>query len=840
MCFTGFFRPGKKLAIAVTYFVIERHTVKTCHMFKNYLKTALRNLWKNKGFSAINIIGLAVGLTTCMLILFFVADEKSYDKYNEAKDRIYRVDGDIQFGGNHFILAVCPEPMGPTLKKDFPAVKQFIRFRNYGGMLVKKGNSNIREDKVIFTDSTLFDVFTLPMIAGDPRTALTEPKSVVITEKIAEKYFNSTDVVGKSLVYNDTGNLKITGVIKDVPKQSHFNFDFFISLNGSIQDWEKNQWVSNNLNTYILLNKNADPKKLESQLDAFAERYMGPQVKSILNTEMADFKKSGNFVHYTLTPLTDIHLHSNKTSELGANSSVQYVYIFSIIAALVLMIACVNFMNLSTARSSSRSKEVGVRKVLGSMRGNLISQFLVESLVISLIALILAIGLAWLALPYFNQLSGKEMRMLELFSKPWLLPSLIALMIIVGIVAGSYPAFFLSAFQPIEVLKGKLSRGFRTGWLRSALVVFQFAISIILIISTAVIYNQLNYIRNKNIGFNRDQVLVIQNTNALNNEAKVFRDEILKISGIQGATMTGFLPTSDWRSDSPLWPDASMDQKKAVSLQMWDVDADYIPTLGMKMESGRNFSKDMLTDSNAVIINEAAAALLGFQQPVNQQVYTLDDLATKSTKTFRIVGVVKNFNFSSLREQVSPLALFLREQNGRIAFRINTNNLTALISQIENKWKAMAPGQPFSYTFMNDDFNRIYDSEQRIGKIFISFAVFAILIACLGLFGLVAYAAEQRTKEIGIRKVLGASVPNIINMLSKDFLKLVLIASAIAFPIAWYAMYKWLQDFAYRVSISVWIFVIATIIAMMIAFVTIGMQAIKAAMANPVKSLRTE
>jgi putative ABC transport system permease protein len=497
-------------------------------------------------------------------------------------------------------------------------------------------------------------------------------------------------------------------------------------------------------------------------------------------------------------------------------------------------------MNLSTARSASRSKEVGVRKVLGSMRSNLITQFLVESLLISFIGLLLAIGLAWLLLPYFNQLSGKEMYMLELFSKPWLLPSLIALMFVVGIIAGSYPAFFLSAFQPVDVLKGKLAKGFKAGWLRSSLVVFQFGISIILIICTVVIYNQLNYIRNKNIGFNREQVLIIQNSNALNSQAKVFEEEVKKISGVQGATMTGYLPTSGWRSDSPLWPDAAMDQKKAVSLQMWNVDADYIPTLGMTMAAGRNFSKQMITDSSAIIVNEAAAKLLGFRDPLNQKVYTLQDIKSGKTLVYNIVGVVKNFNFNSLREQVTPLALFLREQNGSIAFRINTKNIPGLLSQVENKWKVMAPSQPFSYSFMNDDFNNLYEAEQKIGRIFISFAVFAILIACLGLLGLVAYAAEQRTKEIGIRKVLGASVGNIIGMLSKDFLKLVLIASIIAFPIAWYAMHKWLQDFAYRISISAWIFVIAGLVAVLVAFITIGFQAIKAAVANPAKSLRTE
>ncbi len=428
-------------------------------MIKNYLKIALRNLWNNKGFSAINIIGLAVGLATCLLMLFYVTDELGFDKYNDKADRIYRIDGDIKFGGNHFILAVAPDPMGPVLKKDFPQVEQYVRFRDYGGFLVKKGSQNISEDRVVYADSSLFDVFTLPMIQGDPKTALVEPKSMVITQTTAKKYFNSTDVVGKNLIINDTSSYKITGVIKDIPLQSHFNFDFFVSLSSSGESRENN-WVSNNFNTYIVLKKGTDPKKLESQFGAMVLKYLGPQVKQLMNITMGDFTKSGNFDTYNLTPLTSIHLHSNKTAELGINSNIEFVYIFSFIAILILLIACVNFMNLSTARSSNRAKEVGVRKVLGSLKRNLVSQFLTESILISMLALIIAIGIAFLLLPYFNQLSGKQIS-INIFSKPWLFPSLIGLMVIVGIIAGSYPAFFLSAFNPVEVLKGKIIERFQ-------------------------------------------------------------------------------------------------------------------------------------------------------------------------------------------------------------------------------------------------------------------------------------------------------------------------------------------------------------------------------------------
>ncbi len=808
-------------------------------MIKNYLKIAVRNLWNNKGFSAINIAGLAIGLATCLLMLFYVTDELSYDKFNTKADRIYRVDGDIQFGGNHFVLAVAPDPMGPTLKKDFPQVEQYVRFRGYGGLLVKKGNQNIAEDRVIYADSTLFDVFTLPMIQGDPKTALTAPNSVVITETTAKKYFNSMDVVGKNLVVNDSTNLKVTGVIKDVPLQSHFNFDFFVSLSSNDES-RQNNWVSNNFNTYVVLRKGADPKKLESQFGALVLKYVGPQVKQLMNITMDDFAKSGNFDTYHLMPLTDIHLHSNKTAELGANSNIEFVYIFSFIAVLILLIACVNFMNLSTARSSNRAKEVGVRKVLGSLKKSLVTQFLTESILISFIALILAIAIAWLLLPYFNQLSGKQLGQ-SVFSNPWLFPSLVALMLVVGVIAGSYPAFFLSAFNPVEVLKGKYSKGFKSSWLRSGLVVFQFFISIALIVGTMVIYNQLKFIRNKDLGYNRKQVLVVKNTFSLGNNVKAFKDDVLQMTGVENATMTGFLPTSDWRSDSPLFPDATLDQKTAVSAQIWRVDENYIPTLDMKIVKGRNFSKDFPTDSTGIIINESAAKLLGFADPINKTLYYLNNFNNnKDVTAYHIVGVVKDFNFSSLRDVVTPLALLDGVQNGSISFRVNTSNIQSLVANIETKWKSMTTGQPFNYSFMDDDFNNTYKSEQQTGKIFISFAVFAILIACLGLFGLVTYAAEQRTKEIGIRKVLGASVGRIVGMLSKDFLKLVLIAMLIAFPVAWWAMHSWLQHFAYRISIGWWVFAIAGGVALFIALLTVCLQAIKAAIANPVNNLRTE
>ena len=808
-------------------------------MLRNYLKTALRSLWKSKGFSAINIVGLAIGLATCLLILIFVMDELSYDRYNVKADRIYRLDGDIKFGGNHFILAVAPAPAGPAVRRDYPEIEKEVRFRMQGGRLVKKGDQNIQEDGMIFADSTLFDVFTLPMIAGDPHTALVNAHTVVITERMAKKYFDAVDVVGRTLMINDTIPYKVTGVIKDIPAQSHFHYDFFLSMTELDEARKNDEWLSNNFNTYIVLREGTDPKKFEAKLSQLIYKYIAPLLRQAVNQSVEDFFKAGNSVSFSLTPLTAIHLHSNKTAELDANGNIQYVYIFTAVALFILLIACVNFMNLSTARSSNRAKEVGIRKVLGSLRGNLISQFMLESILLSFISMLLAIGLAYLLLPVFNELSGKQMA-IGLFSRAWLVPALLGLVLIVGVLAGSYPAFFLSAFRPIAVLKGNVAAGFKTGWLRNSLVVFQFGISIFLLVGTAVIYRQLGYIHNRALGFNREQVLIVDNTWHLGNDVRAFKEKLLKLPGVEGATMTGFLPTSDSRNDDAIFLSPDLDTKKAISMQTWQVDENYIPVLGMKMAAGRNFSKEFLTDSNAAIVNEAAVRLMQGADPMRQNLYEMEDLQTKKLDKYHIVGVVKDFNFNSLREVVTPMVLFLHENRGRLALRVNPANVPRLVGEIGDIWRQMAPSQPFSYTFMDDEFNNIYRTEQRMGGISLSFALLAIFIACLGLFGLAAYAAEQRTREIGIRKVLGASVGGIVSLLSRDFLRLVVVSAVIAFPLAWWAMHHWLQDFAYRITIGWEVFVLAGVVAVGIALMTVSFQAIRAALSNPVKSLRSE
>ncbi|MDO3643987.1 ABC transporter permease [Mucilaginibacter sp. L3T2-6] len=809
-------------------------------MIVNYLKTAYRSLLKNKSFTALNIAGLSLGLISCLLIVFYVVDELSYDRYNTKANRIYRVNEDLKLGENNVLYAVAMPPLAKTLKAEFPYVENTVRIKNAGSLHVKLNNSSILENGFAFADPSLFDVFTLPVINGNPKIALAEPNSVVITESTAQKYFKSTNVLGKFIPVDGNTLLKITGVIKDIPKQSHFKFDFFISMS-SFKDSESNEWLRSDYNTYVLFKNAADHKKLEAALPAFLKKFSGDDMRNQLHQTMSEFEKGGSFFRLNLTPLTDIHLKSNRTGELGPNSTIQYIYIFSAIALFILLIACVNFMNLSTARSANRAREVGVRKVLGSAKKHLIAQFLVESILVTFAATIIAVVLAALLLPAFNQLSGKDL-VITNQTLIWLIPTLLCIVFVIGALAGSYPAFYLSAFQPIQVLKGRLAVGFKGSKLRSFLVVLQFSISIFLIIGTLVIYNQLHYIQNRDLGYNRNQILIVNNTFELGDQAHIFKNEVKQLPGVADATMTGFLPTSGWKNTAVFFKDAVFDQKKALFPQVWEIDEDYVKTLGMKMAAGRSFSHEMLTDSSGVIINQAAARFLGLTHPLNQTLYRSNggDQTVANSKKYHIIGVVKDFNFSSLRDVISPMVLVLGNNNNSLSIKVSTVNLPSLMRQITDKWKSLSPGVQMNFSFMDQDFEASYRTEQRVGTIFILFTSLAIVIACLGLFGLAAYAAEQRTKEIGIRKILGASVSAITGMLSYDFIKLVLIAILIALPAGWYSMTKWLQSFAYRENIHWWVPLLAGFAAVFIALITVSYQSVKAALSNPVNSLRAE
>lgn len=807
-------------------------------MFSNYLKTALRNFRKNKFYTSLNVIGLGIGLATCLMIVLYVQDELGYDRFHTNADRIYRVNNEIKFGENYYDVALTPALIGHEAVRQLPLVQQYTRLRWNGSMLVRKGESNVSEGRTAFADSTLFDVFTLPMISGNPSTALKNPRSLVITESIAKKYFNRTDVAGQQMLINDTATYTITGVIKDIPRNSHFNFNFFLPFI-EMEHSRSDDWMSQNFTTYVLLKKGADPKKANAQMNEMLHRFAGPELEKVLGFGLEEFHRQGNFTRTSLSPLTSIHLHENRIGELEANGDIQYVYIFSLVAFFILIIACVNFMNMYTARSSNRAKEVGVRKVLGSLRKNLVQQFLVESVLIGFMAFLLAVLLTWLLLPWFNELAGKEIPLSVLF-RPLMIGGLLVATLFTGLMAGSYPAFMISAFKPVEVLKGKLAKGFKGSWLRNALVVFQFSVSIILIIGTLIIFSQLQFMRSKDIGFNKQQVMVIQNVEALKNSAASFRNELKGINGVANATMTGYLPVNGFRSNDAFFTSLALDPKSAIGMQSWVVDEHYLPTLGMQLIKGRNFSQQFPTDSRGLIINEAAAKFLGTEDLLNKKMFVLEDIANKKVKEYHIIGVIKNFHFNSLRESITPLALMYGMERGSIAISINTTDVAPVVAAVKNKWQSMANTQPFQYSFMDEDFNRQYDADQRTGQIFITFTVLAILIACLGIFALVSYAAEQRMKEIGIRKVLGASVLNIVRLLSFNFLKLVLVASIVAFPVAWWIMNIWLQGFAYRISMSWQIFALAGAAALVIALVTVSFQSIKSAMANPVKNLRIE
>lgn len=808
-------------------------------MYKNYFIIAWRNILRNKGYTAINILGLSIGIAACILIALYVQFELSYDRFNLKADRIYRVNNEIKFGGNHLDLAVTNAIFGETAKHDFQQVEKYTRLTWYGSLLIKKGNENIREGNVAWADSTLFDVFTMPMISGNPKTALTEPNSIVITETIARKYFGATDVAGQTLVIDNEQSRKVTGVIKDIPLNCHFRFNLFLPLVEN-ENAKENNWAGGqNWNTYLLLKPGTDANALVPELNKMLDRNLGPQLKTLINKTLEEFNSDGDYFKVSLTPLVDIHLHSDRMGELWGSGDIRYVYIFSAIGVFILLIACINFMNLATARSAKRAREVGVRKVMGSLRRSLVGQFLSEALLTTAFALVVAYAICWATLPYFIELTEKGIDK-NILLNGWVLGSFVLFLIVVGLLTGTYPAFYLSSFQPVAVLKGNKGISFRKSIFRNVLVVFQFSASVVLIVGTFVIYMQLDYIRKKDIGYNREQILILNNTWSLGQKADAFRNELLKIAGVEKATVSGYLPVNYIRNNDSFFPSPSMDTKDAISMQIWEIDEHYIPTMEMEIVEGRNFSADMKTDSSGVIVNEAAAKFMGNEGIINKSLYRFTDAHTKATQELRIIGIVKNFNFSSLREQVKPLAFRYSASRGSISLKVNTSDLQGILAQVKTKWEAVSTGLPLEYSFMDDDFNQHYTGDRKIGELFTIFAALAIFIACLGLFGLATFIAEQRTKEIGIRKVLGANVSSITALLSKDFVRLVLIAIVIATPLAYYFMDKWLEAFAYRIAIQWWVFLASGTLVILIALITVSFQAIKTALVNPVNSLRAE
>lgn len=803
-------------------------------MIRNHFKIAWRNIRKNKLFSLINISGLAIGLATFFVIALFVRDELSYDRFNVNAGHMARIIFRANLNGGKINESVTMAPVAQTMKNDFPEVQDATRLLDQGWPKVTYKGKVFKEDRLGIADPNFLDIFTLPVIEGDAGTALTQPNSLVLTRSLAEKYFGKEEAVGKVLSLNaDTVLREVTAVIEDIPSNSHFHFDMFGSMEG-FPDARSDSWMSGGFHTYLLLKPGADLEKMEARFPDMVARYMGPQIEKQMGLSLEQFVTKGNSLGFALQALTDIHLNSYTSNEFEPGGNALYVYIFAGIAVFMLIVACINFINLSTAAASRRAKEVGVRKVVGSGRFRLVWQFLSESLLTTFFALVLAWGLLQLTLPVFNSISGKELS----FSPEQLL-ALSGLGLVTGLLAGAYPAFYLSSFQPAAVLKGKLRvRPGSTG-LRSGLVVFQFFISVTLITGTIVVFRQMKFIQNKDIGYNKDQLITIPNSYLLGKNEQVFRQQMLQDPRVASATVSWYKPAGpSFYNNSLAYPEGN--DHTIVNGVDYHVDEDYIPTMEMKMVAGRNFSKELKTDSSAIILNETAVKALGWvpETAVGKKV-VIQNSHKGSHYPFQVVGVVKNFNFKSLHEAVSPLFMTLHPEGGLI-FKVETTDIAGLLAAMKEHWEGYSTGEPFTYTFMDDLFMKTYLAEQKTGTVLNIFSVLTIFVACLGLFGLATHTAEQRTKEIGIRKVLGASVMQVTGMLSREFLKLVLVASLVAFPVAWWGANRWLESFAYRIELGWWVFVAAGLMAVLVALLTVSGQAIRAAVANPVKSLRTE
>ncbi|HXR82819.1 MAG TPA: ABC transporter permease [Hanamia sp.] len=803
-------------------------------MFLNYFKTAWRNLMKNKVFSFINISGLSIGLAVSFVILMYVQDELSYDKFNTNADRIVRMVFKADINRGKINESVVMAPVAQTMKNDYPEVQDATRILDRGTPKITYKDKIFKDDRFALVDPNFFSIFTLPMIEGNAKSALLQPNTIVLTKATAEKYFGNEDAIGKTLALNNNSEFyKVTGVIENIPSNSHFHFDMLGSMKGW-KDATSDSWMAGGYHTYLLLKPGADIKQMEAKFPAMVAKYMGPQIQKDMGLSLEQFRTKGNSLGFALQPLTSIHLHSTTNNEFEPGGNAGYVYIFGVVAIFMLVIASINFINLSTAGASKRAKEVGIRKVAGSNRFQLIRQFLFESVMLTAFALIIAFVLVKLTLPEFNNISGKH---LDFDIKPAI--ALILLGLLVGVAAGIYPAFYLSSYKPIAVLKGRIIGNNKTFSLRSGLVVFQFFISVALIISTIVVYQQMKFIENKNLGYDKEHLLTIPNSYALGKNEQVYKQEMLKDSRVVNATVSFYKPAGPTSYNNALaYPKG--DDNAILNAVEYHVDEQYIPTLGMQMAAGRNFSNEFPTDSLGLVINETAARALGWNDLSAVGKTIIRQNSDRGINVpFHVIGVVKDFNFKSLHEAISPLFMSLEPEGGLI-FKIKTTDVAGLLATMKRKWDSYNTGEPFSYSFMDDLFNKTYAAETKTGTILNIFAILTILVACLGLFGLTTYTAERRTKEIGIRKVLGASVMQVTEMLSKDFIKLVGIACLIAFPLSYWAMNKWLQSFAYRINISWWMFVVAGVVALFIALLTVSFQAIKAAIANPVESLRSE
>lgn len=811
-------------------------------MLANYFKIAFRNLWRQRGYAALNIIGLAVGMACCLLMILYVQHELSFDRFHVNADHIYRLNLSAKMGEMDEVVGGTPPPLGERLRQDFPEVERATRIFPLRSTLVQYENNIFNEPNVLATDEYFLQMFSFKLLEGSSNLALKDPKTAVITKSTAEKYFGTASAIGKTLLLgNEKREFKVIGVVENPPSNAHFTFGILTSLSSyyvvtNVFDWS---WVWCQLVTYVQLREGASATALEAKFPQMVEKY-APAAFERIGQSFAEVKKQGGHWDFSLLPLTAIHLHSDRVENpLGETGSIVYVYMFSAVAVLIIVLACINFMNLATARAARRSKEVGIRKSLGVSRKYLVAQFLAESLLASVLAAVCALCLIELFLQPFNTLSGKALR-LDFMGNPLLTVSILALTVLVGFAAGLYPALYLSSVKPVDVLAGKLRLGVRSAGLRNGLVVFQFATSVMLIASTILVYSQMDFVRTMNVGFDRENVIVIGNANRLGQKAESFKQSLLAQSSIAKVSYSTTIPGRGSFVDF-YKPEAA--PLKDLTLSSYLADEDLVPTLGMKIIKGSNFSKENLADcQSGVLLNEEAAKKIGWSDPIGQYI----TYPGGNNSKFKVIGILKDFNSESLRTAIAPFAVFHEAsktysiRSSCVVVRVRAGQTRAAVEILERQWKQFTGDSALDYTFLDEDFDRQYRSEQRLGQVLGVFTAIAIVIACLGLFGLAAYIAEQRTKEIGIRKVLGASVGSIIGLLSRDFLKLVAIAIVVAVPLAWYGMNRWLQDFAYRVNITAWMFLLAGGLALVIAFATVAGQAWRAARANPVNALRSE
>lgn len=802
-------------------------------MLRNYFLVAFRNIIKQKFYAFINILGLTTGVTATLFIIIYVADELSYDRFHANIDNMYRIGLHGRLAGQEIEVNATPPPLVSALKNEVPGVKDAIRLYRWTDVIISYEDIIFTEDDIFHTDSTFFSFFSFKLLKGDPETALKEPNSIVLTQSSSRKFFGDDDAMGKILIFsNDKKAMKVTGVVEDPPSNSHFKFNYLVSFSSNdfgISD----QWLSNSLQTYFITHEGVDVAGVEKILNEdIITKYVGPQLQQFLGITIEQFLEQDGAYGYFVNAIKDLHLYVEVDNELEPPGNIVYIYIFSAIGLFILIIASINFMNLSTAKSAGRAREVGMRKTFGSLKSQLMWQFLVESIIYSLVSVVLAVILVVILLPQFNLIAGKALS-LHVLMQPWMIFGTLLLILFIGFLAGSYPAFYLTNFRITEVLKGQASKGMKSGIIRSVLVVLQFSISILLIICTLIVYNQLQYTQKKNLGFNKENVLVLSNVSRLESNRQAFKDALMNNSGVISASYSNSVIPGV--NNTTVFRKPGLDEDHIIGVYF--ADHEHFQTMGFELLEGRNFSKDFPSDSTAVLVNEAVVEEMGWENPVGEKVITFNG---PEPSELTVVGVLKNFNFESLRDRVRPILLQLGDFGNDMTVRVRFEDPREAVDFVESTWKEFAPGEPFEYVFMDERFDDLYRSEQRLGKLFTIFTVLAIFIASLGLFGLAAYTAEQRTKEIGVRKVMGATVMGIMRILSMEFVKYIGIAFIIAIYPAYYFISKWLENFAYRVDISIGTFILGGLLALVVAVLTVSYQSWKAARMNPANTLRYE